>query len=122
VLCETINGACKRKFRVEPLSLPAFIGVGIAAIALWEGVLYYYDAIAKHKDLDDALALLGLGGSGILLTFFICIRLTNAFYGIAATLILIAFGVIVAPVMILGILSGAFASEQHVAVRKRFWE
>ena len=42
--------------------------------------------------------------------------------GIAATLILIAFGVTVAPVMILGILGGAFASEQHVAVRKRFLE
>jgi hypothetical protein len=60
----------QKKISHEPLSLLAFVGVGIAAIVLWEGVVYYYDAIAKHKDLDDTLALLGLSGSGILLTFF----------------------------------------------------
>ena len=121
-LCMSFNEASKKKFGVEPLSLLAFAGVGIAAIVFWQGVIYYRDAVANHKDLSDPLALLGLGASGILATLFACVRATNVPYGIAATLILIAFGLILAPFMIIAILGGAMEGERTVVVRKRFWD
>jgi hypothetical protein len=121
-ICGKFNAACRKEFGMELLSLPAFVGAGIAAIVLGIGVIYYYESIAKHKELSDPLALLGLGAGGLILTLYICIRLTNVFHGIAATLLLTAFGVIVAPIMILGIFCVAFEGERRVVVRKRFWD
>ncbi|MFT4080294.1 hypothetical protein [Rhodomicrobium sp.] len=122
VSCTHHNAFCLKRFGVELLTLPAFAGVGIAAIIFWEGVLYYSDAIAKHADLSDGLALMGLGGVGLLFALVVNIRLTNVFYGVVATLVQLVLGAFLAPFMIIGAIGAACETPIRYVERQGCWD
>jgi hypothetical protein len=121
------NGFCKRKFGCSAFHPGAFLAVGLAGFTFWEGVLYYLDAVLKHKDMSDAFALLGLGGAGIALVWGICIKMTNVLHGTLITLTMLTVGTFLAPLtimsligLIFGVLGGA--GQVRYAGRRRFWE
>jgi hypothetical protein len=121
------NGYCKRRFGGSPFYPAAFLGVGLAGFTFWEGVLYYLDAVLKHKDMSDAFALLGLGGAGIALAWGICIKMTNVLHGTLITLTMLTVGTFLAPLTIMstiGLIFGVLAGVEQVrcAGRRRFWE
>ncbi|MBT3072028.1 hypothetical protein KKP04_14290 [Rhodomicrobium sp. Az07] len=122
VFCTHYNAFCLKRFGVELLTLPAFAGVGIAAIIFWEGVLYYSDALAKHENLSNGLALLGLGGVGLLFAFVVNIRLTNVFYGVVATLVQLVLGAFLAPFMIIGAIGAACESPKRYVEQQGCWD
>ena len=91
-------------------------------ILFWEGVLYYSDAVAKHTDLSDGLALMGLGTAGLLFALVINIRLTTLFHGLAATLIQLVLGAFLAPFMIVGVISAACEAPVRCVERQDCWD
>jgi|GEM_PF-3949552 len=122
VYCTKYNAFCVKRFGVELLTLPAFAGVGIAAIIFWEGVLYYSDALAKHADLSHGLALMGLGGAGLLFALVVNVRLTNIFYGVVATLVQLMLGAFLAPFMIVGLIGAACEAPIRYVERQDCWD
>ena len=104
------------------LTLPAFAGVGIAALMFWEGVLYYIDALAKHTDLADGLALMGLGGAGLLFALAVNIRLTNVVYGVVAMLVQLVLGAFLTPFMIVGVIGAVCEASGWRVERQDCWD
>ncbi len=124
-LYDRYNAFCKRKFGRSPLHLGSYLGAGVAGFVFLIGFFYYHDAVTKHKDVSDAIALIGLGGLGILITLIICVRVTDPLHGVLTTLILLAIGTIAAPIAITAV-TGAFlgldSGQVRYVERKRFWE
>lgn len=121
------NGYCKRKFGGSPFHPAVFLALGLAGFTFWEGVLYYLDAVLKHKDMSDAFALLGLGGAGIALAWGICIRMTNVLHGTLITLTMLTVGTFLAPLTIMSLIGLVFGSlggagQVRYVERRRFWE
>ena len=115
---DSYNKFCQQRFGTSVLNVGSFFGAGFFAIVFYVGVRYYRVAVATHQDLSDGLALLGFGGFGIALTVAICIYLTNRFYGVISALILLAGGIIVAPVSIALILVAIFGGGRTIFIVK----
>ena len=124
-LYDRYNAFCKRKFGRSPLHLGSYLGAGVAGFVFLIGLFYYQDAVTKHKDVPDAIALTGLGGMGILITLIICVRITSPLHGVLTTLILLTIGTVMAPIAIMAVI-GAFlgmdSGQVRYVERKRFWE
>jgi hypothetical protein len=115
---DVYNKFCKQKFGSSMLGIVSFFGAGLFDFSFYEGILYYRDAVAKHQDLFDGLALLGFGSLGIIATFAVCIYLSNRFYGIVTALVLLAGGLIVVPFSVFALLLVVFGGGRTIFIVK----
>lgn len=105
-VCFGYHEYCEKKFGHSPLNPGSFMAVGLAGLLAWEGRLYYLDGIANHKDLTDAYWLIGLGAGGIVLAFMISTRMTNLLHGTLTTLLMLAVGTPLIPLMLFALFGG----------------